>query len=137
MLHIDRITALVERALCLEEQNASSKDLQQLQERPLRPSKSTKKRPTAHKRQPKRPTPPRHLPRSIESLTAAQIVRRHFDEQSLNQLQFAESLGMTDRTLRKFLKTGKLRRSNFDEMAKRMKTTPENLLSGSDPSEEI
>ena len=68
------------------------------------------------------------FPRSVDNKKAADRVREHIDKSGLTQTQFAGKAGMTDRTLRKFLKTGRIKRNKLDDIAKAINTSPTELL---------
>ena len=71
----------------------------------------------------------RRFPSQVKSESAARKVEAYMNGRALNQTQFATKAGMTDRTLRNFLKTGVARRSTLDGIASAMGITKENLLS--------
>jgi hypothetical protein len=71
---------------------------------------------------------PKRLPSTITSLSAARKVEAYIVQHGIGQTEFATRAGTTDRTLRTFRKTGKIRRSIFEEIAKAMDTTKESLL---------
>jgi hypothetical protein len=65
---------------------------------------------------------------TIYSPQAAQRVEQFCKERGIGMTEFAVQAGTTDRTLRSFRKTGKVRRSILDEIAKAMRTTREKLI---------
>jgi len=52
----------------------------------------------------------------------------HLKSKAIGQTDFASSIGTTDRTLRAFRKTGRVRRDIFKAIAKGMNITKEELL---------
>ena len=68
------------------------------------------------------------FPRSVDNKKAADRVREHIDKSGLTQTQFAGKAGMTDKTVHKFLKTGRIKRNKLDDIAKAMNTSPTELL---------
>jgi len=76
-------------------------------------------------------TTPKKYPRfpsSIHSPSAAQKMESHMKSKGLNQTEFAIQAGTTDKTIRKFRQTGKIKRSILVDIAKAMCTTKEELL---------
>jgi hypothetical protein len=79
---------------------------------------------------PPRPTEnPRRFPSTITSELAARRMEAYMTSKGIGQTDFARKAGTTDRTLRKFRKTGKVRRDLFAAIAKEMGITTEALLS--------
>ncbi len=84
---------------------------------------------------PSRPNKPleeqksKRMPSTITSLIAARKVEAYIQQKGMGLTEFATRAGTTDRTLRTFRKTGKIRRSLFDGIVKAMGTTRESLLS--------
>jgi hypothetical protein len=74
------------------------------------------------------PQKPKRLPSTITSLSAARKVEAYIGQNCIGLTEFATRAGTTDRTLRTFRKTGKIRLSIFEEIAKAMGTTKESLL---------
>lgn len=76
---------------------------------------------------------PRRFSSQIESTVAARRVTTYLEESNgrsgMTMQAFAELAGTTYKTLAKFLKTGRLRRSILESIAKRMGLTLEQLLS--------
>ena len=68
--------------------------------------------------------------RSIGSPAAVKAALAYMQERGWGYTQFATQMDTTDRTVRNFLKTGKMRRSSFETMAARMGLTTEQLLRG-------
>jgi hypothetical protein len=60
--------------------------------------------------------------------SAARKMEAHLESKGIGQTDFASRVGTTDRTLRAFRKTGKVRRDIFESIAKTMGTTKEALL---------
>jgi plasmid maintenance system antidote protein VapI len=52
----------------------------------------------------------------------------YLNAKGIGQTDFASTIGTTDRTLRSFRRTGKVRRDMFESIAKAMGTTKEALL---------
>mgnify|MGYP000901864803 FL=1 len=72
--------------------------------------------------------------RSVGSLAAVDAVCDYLAAKFLTLSQFAVQSQTTDRTIRHFLRTGKMRRANFAAMASAMGVTPDQLLKGDLPS---
>ena len=70
----------------------------------------------------------RRLAATITSSIAARRMESHLARVGIGQTDFAIQVSTTDRTLRRFRKTGKVRRDIFDRIAKGMGTTKEDLL---------
>lgn len=68
-------------------------------------------------------------PGTITSLIAAERAEAYMQEHGLTQPKFAKRAAITDRTLRSFFKTGKIRKGLISGIAKAMKTDDESLLS--------
>lgn len=64
----------------------------------------------------------------IHSLSAAQHMKRFIEDHGLTQPKFADLAQTTDRTIRSFGKTGRVRKDIFRDIASAMGTTPEELL---------
>jgi hypothetical protein len=75
--------------------------------------------------------PPPHsrskLPKSVTSLAAALKMEEHINSIAMQPKNFAKMVETTERTLRRFRKTGKIQRDTFEKIAKAMGTTPEAL----------
>lgn len=76
------------------------------------------------------PISPKNWPASIGSPAAVREVETFIRAKGMSLTEFATQVGTTDKTLRKFRKTGRIKRSIFDDMAKVMKLTREQLLRG-------
>jgi hypothetical protein len=78
------------------------------------------------------PTKPKRkttrIPTTINSLEAAARVEAFISASHLTQTQFANQAGTTDRTLRSFRATGKIRGDIFSRIAMAMGLTPAELL---------
>ena len=61
---------------------------------------------------------------------AVDAVHSYIEGKALTFTQFGNQFQTSDRTLRRFLKTGKMRRVTFEAMAKSMGVTAEQLLRG-------
>lgn len=72
----------------------------------------------------------RPLPRSIGSKAAINAVIAFMRAKGLSQTQLAILAQTNERTIRKFLKTGKIRRSTFEDIAAGMGVTKDQLLRG-------
>jgi hypothetical protein len=68
------------------------------------------------------------LQATVTSLDAAHCMEAYMQSKGIGQTEFAVQVGTTDRTLRSFRKTGKVRRDIFDAIAKAIGTTREALL---------
>jgi hypothetical protein len=68
------------------------------------------------------------LTSTINCPSAARRMEAHLQSKGMNQTAFASQVGTTDRTLRSFRQTGKVRRDIFDAIAREMGTTRETLL---------
>jgi hypothetical protein len=74
------------------------------------------------------PTQNKRLKSTVTSEIAARRMEVHMTSNGIGQTEFAGTVGTTDRTLRAFRKTGKVRRDIFDAIAKAMGTTREALM---------
>lgn len=72
--------------------------------------------------------------RSVGSPAAMSAVREYMQTKAMTLTTLGNQFGTTDRTLRRFLKDGKMRRANFEAMAKAIGVTPEQLLRGELPA---
>jgi DNA-binding Xre family transcriptional regulator len=72
---------------------------------------------------------PKRASSTITSLAAAQKMEAYIEKKNIGMTEFATRAGITDRTLRSFRKTGKIRRSLVEGIAKAMGITKEELLS--------
>jgi hypothetical protein len=70
----------------------------------------------------------RRLSLSVKSPIAARRMEAYLETHGIGQTEFACKVGTTDRTLREFRKTGKIRRNIFDQIVAEMGTTREALL---------
>jgi len=70
----------------------------------------------------------KRLPGTVTSAAAARKLEAYLETNALGMTEFANLVPTTDRTLRSFRKTGKVRRDIFDGIAKAMRTTKEKLL---------
>jgi hypothetical protein len=71
---------------------------------------------------------PRRLAATIVSPNSARQMEAYMESRGIGQTEFAVEVGTTDRTLRTFRQTGKVRRDIFNAIAKAMGTTREALL---------
>ena len=65
---------------------------------------------------------------SIGTRAAARRMEAYIESKGMDLKEFAKRAGTTDRTLRKFRKTGLIRRSVFDDIARAMQMTRDELL---------
>jgi DNA-binding Xre family transcriptional regulator len=79
-------------------------------------------------RQPEPEYPSRRLRATVSSPIAATRMENYLKSKGMGQTDFAATVGTTDRTLRSFRKTGRVRRDILDSIAKHMGTTKEALL---------
>jgi hypothetical protein len=75
-------------------------------------------------------TAPKRMSRSLGTPEAVRSVTLHLQHTQMTDTQFGNQFQTTDKTVRKFLNSGKMRRSNFEEMAKSVGLTTEDLLRG-------
>jgi hypothetical protein len=73
-------------------------------------------------------------PKSLFSVEAAETVRTYMQQQHWNIAEFAVQAQVAETTIRRFLKTGRLRRSCFDSVAKMMGLTRDQLFRGELPT---
>lgn len=78
-------------------------------------------------------TAPKRLPRSIGTPESVSAAIAYMESKGLTETQFGNQFQSTDRTVRNFRKSGKIRRSTFEAMAKSMGLTIEQLLRGESP----
>lgn len=78
-------------------------------------------------------TTPKRLPQSIGTPEAVNAAVAYMGSKGLTETQFGIQFQSTDRTVRNFRKSGKMRRSTFEAMAKSMGLTIEQLLRGELP----
>lgn len=78
-------------------------------------------------------TTAKRLPRSIGTPEAVTAAIKYMESKGLTETQFGNQFQSTDRTVRSFRKSGKMRRSTFEAMAKSMGLTIEELLRGESP----
>ena len=76
---------------------------------------------------------PKRLPRSIGTPESVNAAIAYMESKGLTETQFGNQFQSTDRTVRNFRKSGKMRRSTFEAMAKSMGLTIEQLLRGELP----
>jgi hypothetical protein len=77
--------------------------------------------------------PRKRMSRSLGTPEAVQTVAQYLQHTQMTDTQFGNQFLTTDKTVRKFLNSGKMRRSNFEDMAKSMELTTEDLLRGGLP----
>jgi hypothetical protein len=70
----------------------------------------------------------KRLSATVTSPIAARRMERYLGLHNLGQNEFAVKVGCSEKTLRNFRKTGKIRRGILAEIAQAMHTTPEELL---------
>jgi len=68
------------------------------------------------------------LPGTVNSPSAARKMEAYITSKGFSQTEFASLAQTTDRTLRAFRKSGKVRRDIFEQIAKAMGTTRDDLL---------
>lgn len=71
---------------------------------------------------------PKRLSATITCPNAARRMEAYLESKGMSQTTFANQVGTTDRTLRSFRQTGKVRRDIFDSIAKIMNIPKEELL---------
>lgn len=74
------------------------------------------------------------VPRSVGSPEAVAAVKQYIQSRGLSQTEFSIEAGVSERTLRSFLASGKMRRSSLDGVARAMDLTLEQLLHGELPA---
>lgn len=74
------------------------------------------------------------VPRSVGSPEAVAAVKEYIQARGLSQTEFSIEAGVSERTLRSFLASGKMRRSSLDGVARAMDLTLEQLLRGELPA---
>lgn len=77
--------------------------------------------------------PRKRMSRSLGTPEAVNVMTEYLQHTRLTDTQFGNQFNSTDRTVRNFRNTGKMRRSTFEEMAKSMGLTSEELLRGELP----
>jgi hypothetical protein len=75
----------------------------------------------------------KRMSRSVGTPAAVNVMNEYLQHRPLTDTQFGNQFNSTDRTVRKFRSTGKMRRSTFEEMAKSMGLTSDQLLRGELP----
>ena len=68
------------------------------------------------------------LAATVASLAAARRMEEYLEVNGIGQTEFAIRVGTTDRTLRRFRKSGKIRRSIFEVIAAQLGVSREELL---------
>lgn len=76
----------------------------------------------------------RSVARSVGTQAAVDAVHDYIAAKVLTLTQFGNQFQTTDRTIRRFLKSGKMRRATFEAMAASIGVTPEQLLKGELPA---
>lgn len=71
--------------------------------------------------------------RSAGSPEAVAAVRQYIKAKAMTLTTFGNQFGTTDRTIRRFLKEGKMRRANFEAMSNAIGVTADQLLRGELP----
>jgi hypothetical protein len=74
------------------------------------------------------PPKPKRLSAHITNSTAARKMQEFMDSHCLNQTEFAIQANTSDKTIRKFLRTGQIKRSIVPGIASAMGITKEELL---------
>lgn len=75
------------------------------------------------------PEPKKRFSAQVKSESAAHKLAAYMERRGLGQTEFANLANTTDKTIRKFLKTGSVKRSILTDIAAAMGTTREELLS--------
>lgn len=75
------------------------------------------------------PIKPKRLSSLIHSPSAAEKMQAYMNKKGLNQTEFGVQAGTSDKTIRKFIKTGMVKRSILIDIAAAMGVSKENLLS--------
>lgn len=70
----------------------------------------------------------RRQPGTVSSHVAAKRLSEHMDSKGIRQTRFAIAANTTDRTIRSFLKTGKVRKDIFESIANAMGISHDELL---------
>ena len=70
----------------------------------------------------------RRMALTVNSPSAVRRMESYISTKGIGLTDFAGTVGITDRTLRNFRKTGKIRRDIFDRIAKAMETSKNDLL---------
>jgi hypothetical protein len=86
------------------------------------------KKMTVKQEESRNPKKPSRLPSTVTSPSAARKLEDYIQRTGVGLTEFATQIGTTDRTLRSFRRTGKIRRSIFEGIAKAMGTTKKSLL---------
>lgn len=76
----------------------------------------------------------KRMPVTVSSLLAARRMESFLAAKGVGQTEFATVLGITDRTLRAFRRTGRIKRETFNKIAIEMGTTREKLM---DPNDQV
>lgn len=76
----------------------------------------------------------RSVARSVGTQAAVDAVLDYIAAKALTLTQFGNQFQTTDRTVRRFLQSGKMRRANFEAMAESMGVTADQLLRGELPA---
>lgn len=76
----------------------------------------------------------RSVARSVGTQAAVDAVHDYITAKALTLTQFGNQFQTTDRTVRRFLQSGKMRRANFEAMAESMGVTADQLLLGELPT---
>jgi len=77
--------------------------------------------------------PRKRMSRSLGTPEAVKVMTEYLQLTQLTDTQFGNQFQSTDRTVRSFRASGKMRRSTFEAMAKSMELTTEGLLRGELP----
>lgn len=75
----------------------------------------------------------RSVARSVGTQAAVNAVHDYITAKALTLTQFGNQFQTTDRTVRRFLQSGRMRRANFEAMAESMGVTADQLLRGELP----
>jgi hypothetical protein len=77
--------------------------------------------------------PRKRMSRSLGTPEAVKVMTEYLQHTQLTDTQFGNQFQSTDRTVRSFRASGKMRRSTFEAMAESMELTTEGLLRGELP----
>jgi hypothetical protein len=122
------LASLSARNLIEEKQHLAMAVEELRQELSLSEARMTKVVETAVPAPSQRLTLHKRLAGTVSSVAAARRMESYLESKGIGQTEFAVQVGTTDRTLRTFRKTGRVRRDIFEAIAKAMGTTKEALL---------
>ena len=126
--HLLELAELAEGASRRCEPNAGASQNPNIARANDSPATKTPERMTPHMQEAPDVARPKRLRSTISSPIAARRMEAYLASNPKNLTAFALQAQTTDRTLRKFRKTGEVRRNIFENIAKAMGVTPETLL---------